>query len=86
MRIELLHLAGPCRGDCESFAGPVIRIGSGPDAEVSLPGARGVAAAHARIVIEGSDAYLRSSAPVRVNRAVVEEVVLSEGDLVELGD
>lgn len=87
MRAQLLHLSGPHRGRTETYAAPVVGIGSGPGATVRLPGA-GVAPVHAEIAWhEPSCSFLLRSrgGPTFVNGQQVEEVILQPDDLLEFG-
>jgi S1-C subfamily serine protease len=87
MRAQLLHLSGPFRGRTVTYEARVVRIGSDADNEAVLPVA-GVLPQHAAIefVQEECQFHLRrGSGQVFVNGTEVEEVILQDGDQLELG-
>ncbi len=66
---------------------PVVLIGSGAQAQVRLKG-RGVAAAHALLMCDRSETFLRALGPgavTLVNGAEVSEATLADGDVVRVG-
>jgi serine protease Do len=87
VRAQLLHLSGPLRGRTATYEARVVRIGTGADVEARVD-APNVAARHAAIefVQEECQFYLRKQeGQVFVNGNEVEEVILQDGDQLELG-
>lgn len=88
MRAQLLHLSGPQRGRTVTHEGDHVLIGTDPDADVRFPEGGPVQPRHAEIafVAEGCAFYLRRiEGQVFVNRREVTEVILEQGDLLEIG-
>ena len=87
MRAQLLHLPGPLRGRTVTYEARRVRLGSGPDNEARQADAS-VAAEHAQIEFVEDECQFhlrRGSGQVFVNGAEVEEVILQDGDQLELG-
>lgn len=87
MRAQLLHLSGPLRGRTTTYEARIVRIGSAPDCDavVDVPG---VAGKHVQIefVPEECQFHLRKrDGQTFVNGTEVEEVILQDGDQIELG-
>jgi serine protease Do len=87
MRAQLLHLSGPMRGRTTTYEARVVSIGSAPDRVAVVP-APGVAGKHAQLefVEEECQFHLRRrDGQVFVNGTEVDEVILQDGDRIELG-
>ncbi len=87
MRAQLLHLSGPLRGRTVTYEARTVRLGSGDGNEAVLA-EPAVAARHAQIefVQEECQFHLRrDDGQVFVNGTEVEEVILQDGDQIELG-
>jgi len=86
MHAEILHLSGPARGSNETHRKPRLRLGTAADADVVLPDG---APYHAEVAFHEAECafYLRRlEGRVFVNQREVTEVILDEGDLIELGE
>jgi S1-C subfamily serine protease len=84
-RLSLEHLSGARRGEVDTLASLPATIGSGPEVQVSVPGA---APLHAQIVREGDRVVLRdcgSGQGTLLAGAAVHEVALHDGDILEMG-
>lgn len=86
MLVRVVHLDGGHRGRTDAPVAEVVRIGTDPDAEVRVGEEPGILPVHARVVFRGPEALLEPEGPVRLNGRSVEEVVLRDGDLLELGE
>lgn len=86
MRVGLIHLEGPHRGRTDTPSGPQIRLGTDPRCDVWVEGDPGIEKVHATLSVEGEEVYLRALAPLRLNRRAIHEVILRDGDLLELGE
>ncbi len=87
MRAQLLHLSGPDRGRTLTYEARVVTIGAASTCEAVLT-SPGVAGKHAQIefVEEECQFHLRRlDGAVFVNGSEVEEVILQDGDRLELG-
>lgn len=87
MRPQLLHLSGPLRGRTITYDDPELFLGSAPGADVRIAHPA-VAGRHAVIEFAESDCAFhlrRLEGRVFVDRREIEEVILQDGDLVELG-
>lgn len=87
MRAQLLHLSGPLRGRTVTYEARVVRIGSAPDCDAVVE-APGVAGKHVQIeyVPEECQFHLKKrDGQTFVNGTEVEEVILQDGDQLELG-
>ena len=86
----IVHLSGELRGTTRRLAGPTLRLGKAPEAEVHLPGERpGVLGEiHATLTATADGYVLRAHSPHRVwvNGQPAEEQQLASGDLIELGE
>jgi len=88
MRPQFLHLTGPRRGRTDTPKGPDVVIGTGVDSGLRLGPWRGLADRHAVVSFDdcGCDFLIRAlDGQVFVNHREVDEVMLHQGDLVELG-
>ncbi len=88
MRAQLLHLSGPLRGRTTTYEARVVKIGSAPDRDAVLT-VPGVVPKHAQIefVEEECQFHLRArDGATFVNGTQVEEVILQDGDQIELGE
>jgi S1-C subfamily serine protease len=87
MRAQLLFLSGPMRGRTTTYEARVVRIGSASDCDAVVD-SPGVAGKHAQIefVEEECQFHLRKrDGQTFVNGTEVEEVILQDGDQLELG-
>jgi S1-C subfamily serine protease len=87
MRAQLLHLSGPLRGRTVTYEARRVKLGSAPDRDAVLE-SPAVAQKHAQIefVEEQCQFYLRKvDGQTFVNGTEVEEVILQDGDQIELG-
>jgi S1-C subfamily serine protease len=83
-RLTFHHVDGPRRGDVDEVALPAV-LGSGPEADVRAPGA---AARHAVVFEREGEIVLRdagSGEGTLIDDEAVQEAVLREGDVVQLG-
>jgi len=88
MRAKILHLSGPFRGRTIIYAEKKLILGTAPEANIRYLEGSGVAGRHAAIsfVEEGCSFYLKAmEGPVFVNRRQIDEVILAEEDLLEIG-
>lgn len=86
MRVQLLHLDGPHRGRTITYDQDHLIFGSHEDADVRYSAGLTVQARHAEIRLVGREFHVRSlEGEVFVNGNEVEEVVLENGDLIEIG-
>lgn len=87
MRAQLLHLSGPLRGRTVTYEARVVRIGSGADVEACIA-SPAVVPLHAQIEFVEQECQFhvkRGGGQVFVNGAEVTEVILQDGDQLELG-
>ena len=87
MRPQFLHLTGPRRGRTDTPKGPEVVIGTGVDSGLRLGPWRGLADRHAVVTFDdcGCDFLIRAlDGQVFVNHREVDEVILHQGDLIEL--
>ncbi|MFT4840265.1 MAG: serine protease Do [Planctomycetota bacterium] len=87
MRAQLLHLSGPLRGRTITYPQRLVRIGSSATCEARMV-SKVVSDHHAEIewVKEQCQFHLRAiESSVFVNGNEVEEVILKDGDLLEVG-
>jgi len=83
-RLTFHHVGGPRRGELDEVALPAV-LGSGPEANVQAPGA---AARHAVVFEREGEIVLRdagSGEGTLIDGESVQEAVLREGDVVQLG-
>ncbi|MHC5062688.1 MAG: trypsin-like peptidase domain-containing protein [Planctomycetota bacterium] len=88
MRVQLLHLSGPLRGNTDTYQPENVLIGTDPDATVKFPEGCGVQPRHAEIAYVEEDCafYLRRiGGDVFINQKEVQEIILEKGDLIEIG-
>ena len=88
MRIQLLHLDGPHRGRTITYDRLQLLFGTSPEADVRYTEGVTVQPRHAQISYSEQDCafYLKAlEGEVFVNRREVEEVVLEQNDLIEIG-
>jgi serine protease Do len=87
MRAQLLHLSGPMRGRTTTYESPVVRIGSAKDRDAALD-APGVEPEHAQIDFVETECQFhlrRRDGATFVNGTEIEEVILQDGDQIEIG-
>lgn len=87
MRAQLLHLSGPMRGRTVTYEARVVRIGSAADCDAVVE-APGVAGKHVQIEYEPDECQFhlkKRDGQTFVNGLEVEEVILQDGDQLELG-
>ena len=85
MRVQLVHIAGPRKGDIDEFNLDRIRIGRSPTANVGFPASlRIVSREHAEIVREGNRYLLRNIGKngCLVNGERIESEYLKQGDVI----
>ncbi len=88
MRIQLLHLSGPYRGQTTTYAMQKVLFGTTPDADVSYPEGMNVQERHASLTVleDSCDFHLQAiDGSVFVNQQEIREVILEHGDLLEIG-
>ena len=88
MRAQLLHLSGPHRGRTAVYESHRIRFGTAADVDVRYPVGLAVCEQHAEIVFrpDGCSYYAMAvEGQVFVNRQEIREIILDNGDLIELG-
>jgi len=84
LRLSFLHVGGPRRGEVDEVVLPAV-LGSGPAATVRVPGA---ASRHALVFAREGEIVLQdagSGEPTLIDGEAVQEAVLREGDVVQLG-
>ncbi len=87
MRATFLHLSGGRRGEAEVFQQEWLQIGSHPECDLELEG-RSVSPFHAAIRYENCEYLLRdlgSADGTFVNGSQVSEILLQDGDVIEVG-
>ncbi len=87
MRPQLLHLSGPLRGRTVTYEARVVRIGSAPDCDAVID-APGIARKHVQIEWVEAECQFhlkRRDGQTFVNGQEVDEVILQDGDQLELG-
>ncbi len=87
MRVQLLHLSGPFRGQTITHSEPRVSLGSATDATVRFPPGL-VLGHHAEITFAEAECAFHLKAldgQVFVNYREVREVILESNDLIELG-
>ncbi len=85
IRIQLVHIAGPRKGDIDEFNQERISIGRSPTAHVVYPASlRIVSRDHAEIVREGNRYWLKniSKNGCLVNGERMDNVILKQGDVI----
>jgi S1-C subfamily serine protease len=85
VRIEVSQLDGSGQGRSWTLEGPVIRLGSAENAEVSLP-LPGVLPLHAVVILENGVAIVRPQGRVLRNGVPTGDTRLAPGDVLELGE
>jgi len=88
VRVQLLHLDGTYRGRTVTYEGPVLTLGTAPDADIRYSEGVTVKPHHAEIRFykEACNFHLKAlEGEVFVNHREVEEVVLEPNDLIEIG-
>lgn len=90
MKFSLVHLSGRKRGETQYFDRPWLSLGSDPvnDVVFSPDGGRPVSPAHAELFETDCDMRLRNRAPdvgTLLNNLPVEEAVLADKDIIQLG-
>ncbi len=91
MRATFIHLSGSRRGLCQRFAQDRIRIGTATECDLRFDSEahRTVSPAHAEVRFENCDFILSdtaSAAGTFVNDRMVAEIILQDGDFIELGE
>ncbi len=84
-RVSLIHLSGPSRGETDELNRFPVTLGSEPGLDVVIPG---TAPRHAILLRRGGDVILQdsgSSFGTFLAGEAVQEAVLRDGDIVELG-
>lgn len=88
MRPQLLHLTGPYRGRTITYAAERLVFGTAEDSNIRFAEGTNVARRHAvlEFVEEGCSFYMKAlEGQVFVNRQETREVILENGDLLEIG-
>jgi hypothetical protein len=88
IKIQLVHIDGPFKGEITEFCSPVITLGRHPDCDVVFPvDSLTISRRHAEIRREGNRFLLRdtSSNGTFVNGKQNAEVFLKNGDVLILG-
>jgi len=88
VRAQLLHLSGPYRGRTVTYAKKNLLLGTVPEADVHFPPGQQVAERHVGLdlAIESNAFALKANdGKVFVNGQEVRDVILKNGDLLELG-
>ncbi len=87
--VQLIHIAGPLKGEIQEFSDPVISIGRHPSCNLSLPAnLTNVSRKHAEIIREGNQFKLidHSVNGTFVNGKRVKETYLKNGDVLEFSE
>jgi len=87
--VQLVHIAGPMKGQIQNFTDSVITIGRHPSCKMRLPAdLTTVSRQHAEIVREGNQFRLvdHSANGTFVNGKRASEVVLKSGDVLEFSE
>src|SRR5258708_39530334 len=85
IRLTLEHLSGGRQGEVDTLASLPAAIGSGPEAQVLVPG---IASLHAQIARAGPGVVVRdagSGQETLLSGVAVQETALRDGDVLELG-
>lgn len=90
MKFALVHLSGQKRGETQYFDRPWLSLGSDPvnDVVFSPDGGHAVSPAHAELFQTDCDMRLRNRDPAvgtRLNDLPVEEAILNDKDIIQLG-
>jgi pSer/pThr/pTyr-binding forkhead associated (FHA) protein len=88
IKIQLVHIDGPFKGEINEYLSPVVTLGRHPDCDVIFPEEqRGISRRHAEIRREGNRFLLRDTSRngTFVNGKQNEEVFLKSGDVLILG-
>ncbi len=88
IKIQLVHIDGPFKGEINEYLSPVVTLGRHPDCDVVFPeDMRNISRRHAEIQREGNRFLLRdtSSNGTFVNGKQNAEVFLKNGDVLILG-
>ncbi len=88
VRIQLLHLSGPYRGQTITYATEKVLFGTASDADVSYPEGINVKERHASLTFFEQDCafYLQAiDGSIFVNQQEIREVIVEHGDLLEIG-
>lgn len=91
MKVVLVHLSGSRRGETQKFDKEKILIGCDPRSDVRfrVGGDDKTSDRHAEIYFDNCEYYLRDLGSARgtfVNDHEVEEIILKDGDILELGE
>jgi len=87
--IQLIHISGPLKGEIQEFSESAISIGRHPSSHVRFPAdVTSVSRKHAEIVRDGNQFKLvdHSTNGTFVNGKRVKEVLLKNGDVLELSE
>lgn len=84
--MEISHLAGARRGRSGFISGNRLRLGSDPEADICVGPGAGVLACHAEIECEDGEVLLRPVGAVRIDGRRVGDVLLRDGDVLEIGE
>lgn len=88
LKVQLVHLDGPFKGEIQDYFGPVISIGRHPDCQLVFPKeCAAISRKHAEIVREGNRFKFvdKSSNGTLINGKPQEEVFLKDGDVLIIG-
>lgn len=88
LKVQLVHLDGPFKGEIQDFFGPVISIGRHPECQLIFPKECGaISRKHAEIVREGNRFKFvdKSSNGTLINGKPQKEVFLKDGDVLIIG-
>lgn len=91
MKAVFVHLSGSLRGDTQKFEKDKILIGCDPKCDIRFhPGTDATTSdLHAEVYFENCEYYLRDLGSARgtfVNDHEIDEIILKEGDILELGE
>jgi len=88
MKVQLVHLDGPFKGEIQDFFGPVIAIGRHPDCQLVFPKECGaISRKHAEILREGDRFRFvdESANGTLINGKAQRDVFLKDGDVLIVG-
>lgn len=89
MGVTFIHLSGSKRGEVETLAGEIIKIGSGEECALRFDSQSDplVAPLHAEIRFENCEYILSDKGQGSfVNNRMVPEIILQDGDIIEFGE
>ncbi len=88
IKVQLVHIAGPLKGEISEFCQPIIALGRHPESQVVFPeNSTAISRKHASILREGNRFKLvdHSTNGTLVNGKEEKEIFLQDGDVLFIG-